>query len=152
MYPLHELAALDPDVRFETRMRLLDSRWDPSAPEPIPGLGAYYDIVASESRTEPDAAQLDGLVRQLGARAGHDVVAHLGSIGQPTLVCAGRFDELAPLARSQFLVDQLADAMLRIFDGGHLFLLQDPKAFRAITDHLLADPVGTTADTDTAQP
>ena len=27
-YPLHELASMDPEIAFETRMRLLDRRWD----------------------------------------------------------------------------------------------------------------------------
>jgi 3-oxoadipate enol-lactonase len=140
-YPLQELSALDPDTRFETRMRLLDSRWDPAAAEPIPDLGAYYEVVATQSRTEPGAEQLDGLLRQLGARAGHDVVSELGSIALPTLVCAGRFDGVAPLANSQFLADRLPNAMLRTFDGGHLFLLQDPSAYHTITEYLLGDPV-----------
>ena len=46
VYPLHELARMDPDEAFATRMRLTDRRWDPDADEPIPGLGKMYDRIA----------------------------------------------------------------------------------------------------------
>jgi len=92
--------------------------------------------MVAAANAEPDADQLAGLVRQLGARAGHDVVAELASIEQPTLVCAGRYDDLAPLVNSELLAASIPDATLRVFDGGHLFMIQDRSAFPAITDFL----------------
>ena len=107
-----------------------------SATEPIPGLGAFYDLVAAEARRplEPEAAR--GLRHQLLARAGHDVVAALPAIDVPTLVCAGRHDDLAPLDNSEFLAEQIPGARLEVFDGGHLFLVQDRSAFPAIAEFL----------------
>jgi 3-oxoadipate enol-lactonase len=133
-YPLHELASMDPEIAFETRMRLLDRRWDPEADEPIPGLGAMYDRIAA--RPELDSEQLAGLGRQMMARRGHDVVADLGSISAPTLVCAGRYDDIAPVENSGLLVDRIPDSSLRVFDGGHYFMVQDPTAYPAIIEFL----------------
>ena len=58
-----------------------------------------------EARGPLDPEAAIGLRRQLLARAGHDVVDALGSIVAPTLVCAGRHDDLAPLENSEFLAD-----------------------------------------------
>lgn len=135
-YPLQELAHLDPSEAFATRMRLTDRRWDPDADEPIPGLGSYYDQMAEAARTVADPAQLAGLRRQLRARAGHDVIGELATIKHPTLVCAGRYDDIAPLANSQFLAERMPDAEFRVFDGGHTFMIQDRSVWPAINDFL----------------
>ena len=135
-YPLHELGRLDPDDAFATRMRLNDRRWDPDADEPIPGLGAYYDQMVRAADITPEPEQLAGLQRQLAARARHDVVDDLGSIAQPTLVCAGRYDDIAPLENSELLAARIPDATLRVFEGGHVFMIQDRSAFPAIVEFL----------------
>jgi 3-oxoadipate enol-lactonase len=141
-YPLHELGRLEPGVAFLERCRLTDRRFDPDADEPIPGLGRYYDVMVEQSRVPPDPEQSAGLVRQLRARAGHDVVADLASIDQPTLVCAGQYDDIAPVANSELIAERMPNATLRVFDGGHTFLIQDRTAFPAIIDFLGDDGVG----------
>ena len=140
-YPLHELPAPsddgDPDEQtFAARMRLMDRRWDPDSSEPIPGLGPFYEQLAAQARQplEPEAAR--GLRHQLLARAGHDVVDSLGSIDAPTLVCAGRHDDIAPMENSEFLAAHIPGARLDVFDGGHIFMIQDRTAFPAIIDFL----------------
>jgi 3-oxoadipate enol-lactonase len=135
-YPLHELATLDPDEAFATRMRLTDRRWDPHADEPIPNLGGFYDQMVAAAAATPEPEQLAGLRRQLSARAGHDVVAALSSITQPTLVCAGRYDNLAPMENSELIADRIPNATLQIFEGGHLFMIQDRSTFPAIIEFL----------------
>ena len=125
-YPLHELGRLDPDEAFATRMRLTDRRWDPDADEPIPNLGAYYDQMIAAGRLTPEPA----------ARAGHDVVEQLASISRPTLVCAGRYDDIAPLANSELLAARIPDATLSVFEGGHYFMIQDRSAFPTIIEFL----------------
>ena len=133
-YPLQELARMDPDEAFATRMRLTDRRWDPDADEPIPGLGKMYDRIAERPTLEGE--DLAGLGRQMIARRGHDVVDDLGSITTPTLVCAGRFDDIAPMENSELIVDRVPDATLEVFEGGHYFMVQDRSAFPAIIDFL----------------
>jgi len=117
-------------------MRLTDRRWDPAAAEPIPGLGKYYDQMVAAATATPDPEQLAGLRRQLVARAGHDVLADLASIAQPTLVCAGRYDDIAPLENSELLAARIPGARLEIFEGGHIFMIQDRSAFPAMIDFL----------------
>lgn len=137
-YRLTDLAAMDADEAFETRMRLFDTRWDPDADEPIPGLGAVYDFIVAQHRTAqpPDVAV--GLARQVAARNGHDVVADLGAIDHPTLVGCGRYDGLAPVANSEIMVDRMPNATLEIFDGGHLVGFQDERVWPTIIDFLSA--------------
>jgi 3-oxoadipate enol-lactonase len=135
-YPLHELGSLAPDEAFATRMRLTDRRWDPDADEPIPGLGGFYDQMVGAATMTPDPEQVAGLGRQLAARAGHDVVADLESITQPTLVCAGRYDDIAPIENSELLADRIPNATLQVFEGGHIFMVQDRAAFPAIIEFL----------------
>lgn len=135
-FPLHELADLDPEEAIETKLGLLDSRWDPGADEPIPGLGGFYDALIERMRTPLEGDDARGSRLQLEARAGHDVSRRLDRIACPTLVCAGRYDDQAPLANSKALAAGIPDAELRVFDGGHLFLIQDRSAFPAIIEFL----------------
>jgi 3-oxoadipate enol-lactonase len=138
-YPLHELGRLEPDEAFATRMRLTDRRWDPDADEPIPGLGSFYDQMVAAAAAPAEPEQLAGLRRQLAARAGHDVVAELPSITHPTLVCAGRYDDIAPMENSELIADRMPHARLQVFEGGHLFMVQDRTAFPAIIEFLRSD-------------
>ena len=73
---------------------------------------------------------------QLEARGGHDVNDRLGRITSPTIVGAGRYDGIAPLANSQAIVSKIAGAELRVYDGGHIFMIQDPTAFPEIIEFL----------------
>jgi pimeloyl-ACP methyl ester carboxylesterase len=76
------------------------------------------------------------LVLQLEARRHHDTTARLDQIRCPTLVCGGRYDGIAPPANSEFLARTIPGARLDLFDGGHIFFLQDPAAFPATLDFL----------------
>jgi pimeloyl-ACP methyl ester carboxylesterase len=135
-YALPELERLDRDEAFPRRMRLLDERWDPDADEPIPDLGPIYDFVVAQhhSVVPPDAQA--GLTRQLAARDGHDVVDALSTILHDTLVVAGRYDGLAPLANSEFIAAHMPHARLEVFDGGHLVMFQDRRVWPTVTDFL----------------
>jgi pimeloyl-ACP methyl ester carboxylesterase len=135
-YALPELETLDPDAAFPIRMRLLDERWDPEADEPIPGLRAIYDFVVEQQRAVRPSAVQAGLTRQLAARDGHDVVDALPAILHETLVCAGRYDGLAPVANSDVLVGRMPHARLEIFDGGHLVMFQDGRVWPTVVDFL----------------
>lgn len=65
---------------------------------------------------------------QLEARRGHDVADRLGRITCPTLVMAGRFDGIAPVANGRAIADRVPHAELRLYEGGHLFIIQDKQA------------------------
>jgi len=135
-FPLHTIEALDIEARIEMHLGLLDNRWDPGQDDPIPGLGPIYDMIVAGYRRERTGNVLRGYQAQLEARSHHDVVSSLHRIDAPTLVCAGEFDDLAPLANSMTLVEAIPNARLQVFDGGHLFMLQDRTAFGAMIDFL----------------
>jgi pimeloyl-ACP methyl ester carboxylesterase len=73
---------------------------------------------------------------QLAARRHHDVWDRLDRITCPTLVAAGRYDGLAPLAHSEAIAERLPDATLRVYEGGHVFVIQDRSAMEATIDYL----------------
>ena len=135
-YALPELVGLDPDDSFPIRMRLFDERWDPAAAEPIPGLGVVYGVVVEQHHAVPPPDVQAGLTRQLAARDGHDVVDALSTIGHETLVAAGRYDMLAPMANSELLRDRMPNARLAVFEGGHFVSLQDRAVWPTIVDFL----------------
>jgi 3-oxoadipate enol-lactonase len=76
---------------------------------------------------------------QLRARTGHNVANRLHRITAPTLITAGRFDGIAPIANSQEIAARIPSAELRIYEGGHLFTAQDPNALVDISQFLIAD-------------
>ena len=68
-----------------------------------------------------DAAQLE-------ARASHDVWDRLGAVTCPALVGYGTYDGIAPVHNSTAIASRIRGAELRGYEGGHLFLVQDPVA------------------------
>jgi 3-oxoadipate enol-lactonase len=139
-YPLHLLALLPPDERVQVSRRLLDSRFSDVWLEdhPIDRAMAERLEAAAIGRTGENGDASDGYDRQMAARAGHDTAARLGHLTMPTLVMAGRFDGVAPLANSEAIVARVTGAELKSYDGGHLFLAQAPAAFRDAASFLRA--------------
>ena len=135
-FPIEELEKMDVEAAIEVKLGLLDNRWDPGKDDPIPGLGSQYDTIIERARKPRAPQDQAGYLLQLAARANHDVSRRLDKIVTPTLVCAGEYDDQAPLQNSIALVDGIADAELRVFQGGHLFLRQDRSAFPTIIDWL----------------
>jgi 3-oxoadipate enol-lactonase len=133
-YPLHELYELTPRQRGERLVRLLDTRAasDPALAQAIAG---YLTVDRTFVAGEPPPA---GLLRQLEARRHHDTSERLGELRVPTLVAAGSFDGIAPVANASALAEQIPGARMRVFEGGHGFLLQDPQAWPAIAEFVRA--------------
>ena len=48
------------------------------------------------------------------------------------LICGGRYDGVAPIANQEALHRQIATSRMALFEGGHLFFTQDPRAFEDI--------------------
>jgi 3-oxoadipate enol-lactonase len=82
---------------------------------------------ADPFRAEP--GHVEGMARQLAARATHDTWARLPRIASPTLVMGGRFDGIATPDVVTALAQRISGAQLRFYDGGHLFMLEDRTAF-----------------------
>jgi 3-oxoadipate enol-lactonase len=139
-YPLHELDALEADERRRTQLGLSDTRfgpeWQRSHPEEAERILGRMRTTDAAGPDDGDGAARVGARRQLEARAGHDTWDRLGAISAPTLVAAGRYDGIAPVANSEALVSRIPKASLQVFEGGHLFLLQDRSAWPAIVNFL----------------
>lgn len=141
-YPLHQLAQLPTDER-NTALRLLtDTRF---TDEWLAGHSLDAEIMRfQEDRpdTQKNKLQILGERLQLEARMGHDVADRLHLISAPTLITAGRFDGIAPLANSQAIAKRIAHSTLNIYEGGHPFLSQDRQAMRDIRTFLQqAEPI-----------
>lgn len=141
-YPLHELRDLPPGDRRRRQLAISDTRFDEAwqAAEPeaagkqLARMAAADEATAAWAAADPDAAM--GARRQLEARKDHDTWDRLDRITAPTLVAAGRYDGIAPVANSEALVERIPDARLDVFEGGHLFLLQDRRAWSVILEFL----------------
>jgi len=137
-YPLHELASLPASARAERSIRILDTRFDAEWLASHPSDRMLVEMMAKRSAGEKTAEQLRGEAEQLDARRRHDVCDRLARITCPTLVAAGRYDGIAPLANSEAIVARVPSAELRVYEGGHAFFAQDPKAIPEVIDFLAA--------------
>ena len=121
-YPLHELSELEPSERTGRSLPLMDTRWaDPVFDDPA----RQFLSTALAAAGPPDrGAQL-----QLEARRHHDTFDRLGAVRCPVLVCGGRYDGIAPEANVAALAKAIPGAGLRLFEGGHVLIHQDPAAY-----------------------
>jgi 3-oxoadipate enol-lactonase len=129
--PLHELAALPEHERAQRMVELIDTRTREDA-----RLRGRIAAELAAGRADPDERLAVASARLFEARRHHDTWGRLGAITAPTLVAAGRHDGLAPLANSRALAGAIPGAGLEVFEGGHVFLLQDARAWPAIAAFL----------------
>jgi 3-oxoadipate enol-lactonase len=136
-YPLHDLDELPEEERVNRTLELLDSRLDAAWQE-----GNQEDMerqrAAIRRPAARDAAVVAGQRRQLEARRHHDTWDRIGAIQIPVLVCGGRYDGIAPPENLERMAGRIPSAALSFYEGGHMFLLQDPSAWSAITKFLSA--------------
>jgi pimeloyl-ACP methyl ester carboxylesterase len=135
-YPLHELEGLPEQERAAIAVKLLDTRFEANWLADHPNDRALVETMGERSRRAKSDEQQRGEREQLEARRGHDVWDRLPKISCPTLVAGGRFDGIAPPANCEAIASQVPDAELRLYDGGHAFFAQDPRALPEILDFL----------------
>ncbi len=128
-YPLHELRNFDPEEQARIAPLILDTRFTPEWLATHEGDRGLASLMASRSTVARSAEVERGEIEQLEARRHHDVWDRLPRISCPTLVAAGQFDGIAPLANSEGIAARVPGAELRVYDGGHAFFAQDPAAF-----------------------
>ncbi|MEN3973782.1 alpha/beta fold hydrolase [Emcibacter sp. SYSU 3D8] len=140
-YPLHELAKLGPEERARRAMALADLRrtpeWQAAHPEEVSQF--IGQSLAAERQHADEPGWAEGRARQLDARRGHDTFDRLDEIRAPTLICGGRYDGIALAATQERMAARIPGAELKIFEGGHLFVMQDRSAYPAIMDWLKRD-------------
>jgi 3-oxoadipate enol-lactonase len=134
-YPLHELQDLPPEQRAPIMLELNDTRTLERRQRHPDRYAAVLKAFVDSMHAAPQGQ--DGARLQLDARRGHDTWARLPSLKMPVCVCGGRFDAIAPPANSGALAARIPGARLDLFDGGHLFLAQDRRAYDSIVAFLL---------------
>ncbi|MGH9016184.1 MAG: alpha/beta fold hydrolase [Acidimicrobiales bacterium] len=137
-FPLHELAPLSAEDRIVRQLELADIRcdatWRAANPEAWRSTAAFLRQRTAVASAAPDRAL--GAALQLDARRRHDTWDRLDQIICPTLVCGGLYDGIAPPANARRLASAIPGAELQMFEGGHMFLLQDTEAWPAIITFL----------------
>ncbi len=118
-------------------LRLLDSRYRNKNPD-LPIIKAIEELITAGNRVFPNNLT-PGLMNQLEARSTHDVIDLLPHLNQPTLIVGGYYDRVAPERNLQKLHDLIPNSDIEIFNGGHLFMLQDTTAWPRIASFLLED-------------
>jgi 3-oxoadipate enol-lactonase len=134
-YPLHRLFELPPEEQAAASLKLVDSRWDDEWLGSHPWDRTLAQRLAAGAENH-DQASPEARRAQLDARSNHDVWNRLGAIDCPTLVAGGRYDGIAPAQNSEAIASRIRSAELRIFEGGHAFLFQDPEAVPALISFL----------------
>ena len=139
-YPLHEMADLPNDERFARQLSISDVRqtpeWQRAHPDAVEKMLAWSRAAAEIGSDDPKKSAGAGL--QLDARRRHDTWDRLDQLAMPVLLCAGRYDGIAPVGNMEAMAARIRSAELRIYEGGHLFLVQDRSAYPQIVDWLKA--------------
>ncbi|HEX7887642.1 MAG TPA: alpha/beta hydrolase [Phenylobacterium sp.] len=135
-YPFHEIEHLKGEARARHLIPISDTRRD--AAWATAHADEYEKLVemtaADPFAGEPGRAQ--GAHRQLEARAAHDTWDRLPQIACPVMVAAGRWDGIALPATQERMAARIPGAALQVFEGGHLFMLQDRSAYPAMIAYL----------------
>jgi len=131
-YPLHDDVGLEPGVRAMKQRTLFDTRFTDEYLANDNFAAAMAKMLHDREFVPKSDEVRRGEVMQLEARRHHDVANRLHHITCPTLVMAGRYDGIAPVANSEAIATRIPNAELRVYEGGHLFIAQDPAAIADI--------------------
>ena len=144
-YPLDEVATVPLDEQIRTWTRHLDVRFDDAWLADHPGDRAIADLLRTRLSAPKTDVQRRGELLQVVARRDHDVWERLGRITSPTLVACGAYDGVAPRPNSEAIASRIPNAQLRCYEGGHIFVYQDPQAMPDIIEFLQTRSPATSA-------
>lgn len=133
-YPIHEFIGMPAHEAAPIRTRVLDNRrdaaWQAANSQTLKDAAT---AAANARKAIPSTEESRmGARRQLFARAEHDAWDTLPAIAVPTYICGGKFDGQAPVANQEAMARAISGSNMDLFEGGHGFLGQDPKAFQSI--------------------
>jgi 3-oxoadipate enol-lactonase len=137
-YPLHELAHLPVEEYARKIIYLSDTRREAAWQAVNP---AQFQLLLDQTLAglrvgADEPGRQMGARRQLEARALHDTYERLSHLRMPIYICGGRYDGIATPANLDAMQKQIPGARLELFEGGHLFFVQDPRAFERIVAFL----------------
>lgn len=131
-YPLHDVQDMTPDARVRHMIPISDTRndaaWASANVETYEAMVAF----ASTEAFKGEAGRTEGAIRQLEARKHHDTWERSSDIACPTLICGGKFDGIARPETQEKMAARIPKATRAMFDGGHLFMLQDRTAIQTM--------------------
>ena len=136
-YDLRRIIHKPQNIQVTSWLKLLDSRYG-SLEHELPILDAVETLLSTGKRIFPNNVTA-GLLNQLEARSRHDAIQLLEKIPHSTLIIGGSYDLVAPTQNLQKLNDLIPNSELKLFDGGHLFMLQDANAWRCVASFLSED-------------
>jgi len=135
-FAFHEIGHLQGEARARHLIPISDTRRDAAWARANPDAHAQFVAMASADPYGHEPGHVMGAQRQLEARAAHDTWDRLADIRSPTLIAAGRYDGIARPETQERMAARIPGARLQVFDGGHMFVIQDRAAFPAIMDFL----------------
>jgi 3-oxoadipate enol-lactonase len=137
-YPLHELTGLSLQEWARKVVELSDTRrdaaWQATHPREFQAL--VDETLAGLKVVENEPGRAVGAHRQIEAHKGHDTYDRLSTLRMPVFICGGRYDGIAQVSNQRVMQRQIANAQLELFEGGHLFFIQDSRAFERIITFL----------------
>ncbi len=131
-YPLNEIEHMSRDERARHMIPISDRRHDAAWAKAHPEQYAQQLTMASADPFADEPGHAMGARRQIEARSHHSTWDRLNRIACPTLICAGKFDGIATPETQETMASRIPGSVLRFFEGGHLFMLQDREAFPAM--------------------
>ena len=137
-YPFHAIGHLTGEARARHLLPISDTRRDAVwAAAHADEYAAMIAFAANDPYADEPGHRV-GAARQLEARAGHNAWARLPDIACPVLVAGGTYDGIAPPETQRRLAARIPGARLEMFEGGHLFMLQDRRAIQVMQQFLEA--------------
>jgi 3-oxoadipate enol-lactonase len=146
-YPLHILKDAPPAEQHAKFAELMDTRlsgqWKSKPSREALFVQAVLERGGSPWVVAPgeDESRNVGFGLQLDARRDHDVTSRLGQIQAATFIGAGFYDGLAPVANAEIMHAGITGSVLRVYEAGHFFYLDNRKAFSDAHKFLSGDEV-----------
>ncbi len=135
-FPFHEIEHLKGEARARHMIPISDVRRTDAWAAANPDQYALFVAMGAADPYADEPSHAMGAHRQLVARAAHDTWDRLPQITCPTLIAGGRYDGIALPATQERMAGRIPGAALQLFDGGHLFMIQDRTAVPAMTEFL----------------
>ncbi len=138
-FGLHTLESKSADEAAAIGATLLDTRFTPEWLAEHESDRMVAEMVAQRRSAPTDPEVARGQREQLLARSRLDVLDRLDRITCPTLIASGKYDGISPPENGDAIAERVPDATLRVYEGGHMFFMQDPTAMPEILDFLAGE-------------
>ena len=134
-YPLHELEELSEELKLDKSIKINDLRITDVWIEQNKNLWQFIKEQAKNRNAFKPQPRY--LLKQLLARKDHNTYEDLDDINTPTFLLGGKYDGIAPVLNMKKMHQKIDNSKLEFYEGGHLFLIQDTKAFQDIINWLI---------------